>query len=738
MAILYKNILDAFQPAKEISDPRRFSGRKQQVERGAELLLARDHTFIHGVRGIGKSSLARQLALIASGKNDLLESIGSGLAEEKFDYVTCFLTRDSSIQNINQLLYRLLIDENALAQWNELLGFDEVGTYDLLGSLNPKLVSDFWNRVAKCASLAEFGVAIFIDEFELIDNQEGFASLIKANPGNCVFIITGIGQTEKDLVRDHKSIERQLDTGKLEVPNMSEDELRLIISKAQEYISNEISFDKNAVDYLVKIVKGHPYLLHLVGKHALLHAFKEKKNTITTEILNVALQQIASGRADRSLEDRYLKAIGNSSQREAVLRIFASASAEVIHTSQAYPEAERQQVSNPSYWVADLQKDAFGAELEKVADQYYKVTDPLFRAYASATPPRLTDQATPVEVNGSRKDEEFIIIQISDIHFGSKHYFSSLPLAGDGVPDSDKPSLAKYLVESLVNSINPGDFLAVTGDVTQMALTEEFEDAAACIQSIANSLNDGGRNAGKNFAIVPGNHDVNWSIQQADPKARYLGFTPYIRFRSSLGLHIDNQVEPERLYEITDLLDICNCVIVGFNSAVLEGPDDHRGYVGESQFKNAIEEMNALCGDKRPLKIALMHHHLTPVSSLESSIKRADEVLRDAAYIKTALLENGFGMVLHGHRHFAHEEMIDQSGDGGNKLLIVGCGSSGVVNSERDSQPLQYNRISIRPLRDKGVTAITVSKMFFDPTRRRWLQSEDHKPKTFSLPLNVR
>lgn len=735
MAILYKNILDAFQPAKEISDPRRFSGRKQQIERGAELLLAQDHIFIHGVRGIGKSSLARQLALIASGKNELLESIGSGLAEESFDYVTCFLTRDSSIQNINQLLYRLLIDKNALAQWNELLGFEEVGTYDLVGNLNPKLVSDFWNRVEKCASLAEFGVAIFIDEFELIESQEGFASLVKANPGRCVFVITGIGQTEKDLVRDHKSIERQLDTGKLEVPNMSEDELRLIISQAQEHISNEISFDKNTVDYLVKIVKGHPYLLHLVGKHALLHAFKEKRNVITIETLNVALQQIASGRADRSLEDRYLKAIGNSSQRETVLRIFASATAEVVHTSLAYPEADKQQVGNPSYWVADLQKEAFGAELEKVADQYYKVSDPLFRAYVSATPARLTDRAAEIDSKEAKKNDEFVIIQLSDVHFGSKHYFSSLPLASEMVPELDRPSLSKYLVESLASSHNPGDFLVVTGDLTQMALTEEFEDAAACVQVVANALNNGGRNAGKNFAIIPGNHDVNWSIQQADPKARYLGFAPYIRFRSSLGLHIDNQVEPERLYEITNLIDVYNCVIVGFNSAVLEGPDDHRGYIGESQFKNAIEEMNTLCRDKQPFKIALMHHHLTPVSSLESSIKRADDVLRDAAYIKTELLENGFNLVLHGHRHFAHEEMIDQSGDGSNKLLIVGCGSSGVVNSERDSQPLQYNRISIRPLREKGVIAITVSKMFFDPTRRRWLQSEDHKPKTFSVPL---
>ncbi|WP_205896619.1 hypothetical protein, partial [Pseudomonas viridiflava] len=130
MAILYKNILEAFQPAKEISDPNRFSGRKSQVEKGAELLLSNDNIFIHGNRGIGKSSLARQLSLIASGNNELLRSIGSELADENFDYVICFLTRDSSITNINQLLYRLLIDENALAQWNELLGRREVGTYD--------------------------------------------------------------------------------------------------------------------------------------------------------------------------------------------------------------------------------------------------------------------------------------------------------------------------------------------------------------------------------------------------------------------------------------------------------------------------------------------------------------------------------------------------------------------------------------------------------------------------------
>lgn len=733
MAILYKNILDAFQPTKEISDPSRFSGRKEQIERGAELLLGGDHTFIHGIRGIGKSSLARQLSLIASGKKELLHSIDSPLAEESFDYVTCFLTRDSSIKNINQLLYRLLIDEKALAQWDELLGLEEIGTYDLDGELNTKLVSDFWNRVGKCASLSENGVAIFIDEFELIDSHDGFASLIKANQEKCIFVVTGIGATERDLVRDHKSIERQIDTGKLEVPSMSEDELRSIIVSAQEHLSHEMVFDAKAVDYLVKIVKGHPYLLHLVGKHALLLAFKEKQNIVTEDTLNKALQQIAVTRADRYLEDRYLKAIGNSVQRETVLRIFASVPAENVHTSQAYPEAERAGIANPSYWVADLQKDSSGAELEKVAEQYYQIRDPLFRAYVSATPRRLGTPSQQAPKDAVEKSNEFVLIHLSDIHFGSRHYFSTLPIASDNVPAGDKPSLAKYLIEGLRTFTHPGDFLAITGDVTQMALTEEFECAAACIKEVAGALKDGMANQSKNIAVIPGNHDVNWSIQQADPKARYLGFTPYIRFRSSLGLRIENQVEPERLYEIVDLIDKWNCVIVGFNSAVLEGPEDHRGYIGESQFKNAIQEVDGLCGNRKPFKIALMHHHLTPVVSLETNMRKSDEVLKDAAYIKASLLENNFSLVLHGHRHFSHEEEIGLDGDAGNKLVIVGCGSTGVVNSERDSQPLQYNRISIRESPDPLKMAITIVKFFFDPVRRRWLQSEDHKPKTFSV-----
>lgn len=733
MAVLIKNILEAFQPAKEISDPERFSGRKKQLEQGAELLLSSDHIFIHGNRGIGKSSLARQLAIIASGKNDLLKSIGSDLANEKFDFVTCLFVRDSSVRNINQLLYRLLIDESALAQWSGFLGLGEVGAYDLDGELNPRLVSDFWQRVSKISALTENGLAIFVDEFELIDDHSGFASLIKANPAKCVFVVTGIGKTEQELVRDHESIKRQLSTGTLRVPNMTEEELSIIISKAQDYLSNEITFEIEAVQNLVKLVGGHPYLLHLIGKQALRVAFQKKKSSISQDLIDEALKQIVTESIDGSLESRYLKTIGSSKNREKFLRIIALQKDDVVSTGTIYPEAEAQDIDNPSYWLGELQKEAYGSELEKVSDQYYKITDPLFKAYISATPARLetTTEEAPEEIS----DTKLSLVHVSDLHFGSNHYFDNLPIFGDHVPEADKPSLQKYLIDSLAHSYGPADFLAVTGDLTQMALTSEFKKASSFITSVAQNLSGGVSNWSKSIAIIPGNHDVNWDMKRADPDARYAGFTPYIRFRNSLGYSIDNQVEPERLYEVHDLTEKWNCVIVGFNSCVLEGPDDHRGYIGESQFQNALEEVEALCGTSKPLKIAMLHHHLVPVNSIESSTEKPEYILQDAGYIKSELLRNNFNIVLHGHRHHGHEELINQDGDKGGKLLIVGCGSTGVNINERGSQAMQYNRLSIRRKKGSDTVVVSVARYIFETNRRKFYQSEDHKVKTFSLEI---
>ena len=170
MAATYADILNAFQPAKEITDPKKFSGRKTQVEKGTQLLISGDHAFIYGLRGIGKSSITRQLKLIANGNSSLLTSLDSDLKNEKLDYATCYLTRDSSINNINQLLYRILIDSSCFSQFQYL--FTKFGktpnTYSQGLNLDAQLVSDFWAKASEIAINHSNGLAIFIDEFELI------------------------------------------------------------------------------------------------------------------------------------------------------------------------------------------------------------------------------------------------------------------------------------------------------------------------------------------------------------------------------------------------------------------------------------------------------------------------------------------------------------------------------------------------------------------------------------------
>jgi hypothetical protein len=262
MSISYAEVLSAFQPAKEISDPRRFSGRRDQLIAGTQLLLAGDHIFIYGSRGIGKSSLAKQLQVIAAGNPQLLSDIKSPLADESYDFATCFITRDESINNLNQLLYRITIDSTCFAKFEYLHEvFGEPPKNKESATLDPDRVSDFWRRASLIAKHHANGLAIFVDEFELIRSHDGFSSFIKAGQPNVIFVVTGIANTEKELVRDHQSIERQLNTGKLPLEEMTEGELRTVVTKAEGIIGNEIRFTEDAKKELVKVVRGQPYLL---------------------------------------------------------------------------------------------------------------------------------------------------------------------------------------------------------------------------------------------------------------------------------------------------------------------------------------------------------------------------------------------------------------------------------------------------------------------------------------------
>ncbi|PIF90243.1 3',5'-cyclic AMP phosphodiesterase CpdA [Acidovorax sp. 62] len=727
MSIDHKRILTAFQPAKEISDPKRFAGRRQELEAGAELIAAKNHVFIYGPRGIGKSSLARQLEIIAKGNPELLEEINSPLKDMQFSFATCFLTRDESVNNINQLLYRLMIDDTGFGKFDSLFSkFGEVQKYAQGAQLDAKLVADFWRRAKAIAGSSQDGLIIFIDEFELIQTHEGFSSLLKAAPDGVVFAVTGIATTERELVRDHLSIERQLTTGKLPVSPMAPNELLRVVATAEGLIKHEILYSDEAKTELIRIVAGQPYLLHLIGRESLLNAFRSKKKVISLTDLNFALSEIALRRTDSVLEDQYLKAIGNSNQREIVLRAFAATCSPNAHTSQAYPIAEGQGVTNVSYYVADLQKDSFGSSLRKVKEQVYSFRDSLFQAYVSATPRRLSHEKSddPSPTLKRAAGQEFELLHFSDLHFGEAHYFSKLPSAQDSIPHEDKPSLDKFVGQTIEREHFRPNLIVFSGDLTQRGTSTEFNLAKTAISGILNSATENGSNP--DIVLIPGNHDVNWALQEGDPDAG-MAFQPYINFRNALITHsrIDVPISPERLYEVRQFeSNGARVIVAAFNSAVLIKKGDDRGYIGTTQLDNALQEVSRLDPLNQFIRIAVFHHHLVPVHSGEATI-RAEALLTDAPAVKQRLYKAKFIMALHGHRHQGHEEMVS---DGENSLVVIGCGSSSVVVPERGSQPLQFNRIAIQLMKEN--VAIQVTKYYFDTAVEEW---KAQPAKTFSV-----
>lgn len=729
MTTTHAEVLAAFQPAKEISDPRRFSGRREQLIDGTQLLLAGDHVFIYGSRGIGKSSLARQLEVIASGNVQLLRDVGSSLADENFDFATCFITRDESINNLNQLLYRLTIDSTCLAKFEYLHElFGSAPPYRDLPSLDPDRVSDFWKRAATVAKHHEKGLVIFIDEFELIRHHDGFSAFIKAGLPKVIFVITGIATTEQELVRDHQSIERQLNTGKLPLEEMSEAELRAVVSKAEGLVRHEIRFTEDAKKELVHVVRGQPYLLHLIGREAFIAAFAKKSGEIDDAALASVLKLVAQKKTDSLLESHYIKAIGHSVQREAVLRAFAECANPSAHTSKVYPISEGNGVTNSSHFAADLQKEQFGAELVKVTDQTYKFRDRLFQAYVLATPLRLS-KSEDSEISAPSSDlrgTEFL--HFSDIHFGPSHFFSVLPASRDVIPTADKPSFEKYMCATIERERFQPAGVLVTGDVAQGGLTAEFNAASTSIRKICDVIG-GVRGQVTSVLTCPGNHDVNWELIKSDPEAKHLAFSPYIKFRNSVtnSAHIGMGIEPERLYEVAFWDGEPQIAVISLNSATIESPTDHRGYIGDSQLDNALKDASLDVRWRGAFKIAMFHHHLVPVGSVEARIA-SESLLTDSAIVRRRLLKEGFSLVVHGHRHQGHSEL---TGDGTNTLVIVGCGSSGVARNERGEQLLQFNRLIISP-RGKGYS-IQVITYEFNAADSTWGRSHTSPPKTFTV-----
>ena len=188
-----------------------------------------------------------------------------------------------------------------------------------------------------------------------------------------------------------------------------------------------------------------------------------------------------------------------------------------------------------------------------------------------------------------------------------------------------------YLLAVLSAAAARADHLVVTGDITNLALEHEFEDARALLDEAERRLE---------VTVVPGNHDIYLpSVHRERRFAHHFG--PFLRSDlPALARELPAGPFP--------CVKLRGCVaIIALSSAVPRPPFVASGYLGHTQLE-ALEEVLAHPEVARRTPIVLVHH--PPVDARARLVQLRDGLV-DAASLRKALAGLTRGLVLFGHLH---------------------------------------------------------------------------------------
>ena len=232
------------------------------------------------------------------------------------------------------------------------------------------------------------------------------------------------------------------------------------------------------------------------------------------------------------------------------------------------------------------------------------------------------------------------LIHLSDLHFGAHD---------DRLVEA---------VEKRVHEHAP-DLVVVSGDLTQRARTEQFQDACRFLERL--------REAGHEVLAVPGNHDV----PLYDVLRRFLSpLTRYMRY-------VDDVLCP--------LHEIPGATVLGINTARSLTLKDGRISHEQMDFIRQTFERS----DSSSTRILVTHHPLfaLPVGdSVAPAVGRSDLAL-------DAIGDAGVDLLLAGHNHQAGihsaRDLVTRAGP----ALVVQAGTATSVRLRDETQ--SFNRIEI-------------------------------------------
>jgi len=265
---------EAFRPAAPVDDLELFAGReKQRDDVISAVAQIGYHVGLYGERGVGKTSLARVLALIFDQPD---------VSEFQSTMVNC--NTDSTFESLWKTIFRRLNVES--------VEFTPEGVRSALEALGRRTL-------------------IVIDELDRLEDNESLtllADTIKTLSDHAVgatLILVGVATSLDELIGEHASIIRNLE--QIEMPRMLPEELRGILQKGCAHAG--LTIEPEAGETIIRLSEGLPHYTHLLGYRAAERAVQDDRSGITLEDVRAAIPKAVEG---HTIQSDYIRAVRSS------------------------------------------------------------------------------------------------------------------------------------------------------------------------------------------------------------------------------------------------------------------------------------------------------------------------------------------------------------------------------------------------------------------------------------------
>jgi AAA ATPase domain len=295
-----------------------------QVERGKPVSI-----FVQGEYGIGKSSIARYVQLLAADKHGLLP-IYASLSPSN-------TPSDFAVKIVESTLHSGLIHATRGERIKGWLA-KYIGKQELLGfTVNLEALRSDADKIASVHGLLGFlaealekagrertsGIFLVLDEINGLANQPWFAQTLKglvdtnalsAQPLPLLLMICGTEEKRRRLIENHQPVERIFDV--IDIERLSKPEMKEFFRRAFE--SAGMTIIDEAMDLLIEHSAGFPKLMHLIGDWAY---WTDQDLTIDTKDALVALVAAADDFGKKYVDQQIVAALRSQDYRSILRKI---------------------------------------------------------------------------------------------------------------------------------------------------------------------------------------------------------------------------------------------------------------------------------------------------------------------------------------------------------------------------------------------------------------------------------